>query len=231
MQLARTRRRSRRWRGRTRWRFNWGASPCWLRQSMICLAILGLALFSASNTGDLAGYFARGFDYVLNCETDLAALWEKARTVAVFRSGSGWPWSALSADDETMVLPVFGTLTSGYGWRLAPGSNQQQFHTGIDLAVAEGTPIKAALSGRVAEVSEDSSYGKKVVIDHGSGLSTVYGHCSEILVAKGDRVTQGQVIARVGKTGNATEAHLHFEIIRQGNPVDPAEMIDLRTGN
>lgn len=98
-------------------------------------------------------------------------------------------------------------------------------HPGIDVAVPEGTHVRASGAGTVAEVGEDSVYGRFVRIRHRDGYETMYGHASEVLVAQGARVAQDQVIALSGDTGLSTAPHLHFEVRRNGDPVDPRTLV------
>lgn len=102
--------------------------------------------------------------------------------------------------------------------RACPGGH---WHSGIDLAAARGTPVLATLPGTVTVIVSPTGYGLHVVIDHGGGLSSLYGHLDTVVVASGDLVAAGQVIGTVGSTGNATGPHLHFEIRRDGIAEDP----------
>jgi murein DD-endopeptidase MepM/ murein hydrolase activator NlpD len=95
------------------------------------------------------------------------------------------------------------------------------WHSGIDLAAARGTPVMATLPGIATVIVSATGYGLHVIINHGGGLSSLYGHLNTIVVVSGDYVTAGQVIGTVGSTGNATGPHLHFEIRRDGVPEDP----------
>jgi murein DD-endopeptidase MepM/ murein hydrolase activator NlpD len=99
------------------------------------------------------------------------------------------------------------------------------WHSGIDLAAARGTPVMATLPGIVTVIVSPTGYGLHVVIDHGGGLSSLYGHLDTVVVTSGDVVAAGQVIGTVGSTGNATGPHLHFEIRRDGIAEDP--LLDL----
>lgn len=94
-------------------------------------------------------------------------------------------------------------------------------HTGQDIAAPSGTAIKAAGSGKVITAAYLNGYGNTVVIDHGGGVSTLYGHCSRLFVSVGQTVSQGQKIAAVGSTGYSTGPHLHFEVRINGKPVNP----------
>ena len=124
-------------------------------------------------------------------------------------------------------LPVAGTITSPFGPRIAPLTGEVSSHTGTDIACAEGTPILAAADGIVTVAngldSWGGSYGYYIQIDHGTGLETLYAHCSSICVTTGQQVQAGQVIGYVGHTGRATGSHLHFEVRANGNRVNPLQ--------
>jgi murein DD-endopeptidase MepM/ murein hydrolase activator NlpD len=120
-----------------------------------------------------------------------------------------------------MKMPVRGRLSDRYGWRNHPVYRKRLFHAGIDVAAPKGTPIVAAMSGKVIYSGRRSGYGKIVILSHSSGYSTRYGHCSSLLVKKGQYVKAGQTIARVGATGVATGNHLHFEVRKNGKTVNP----------
>jgi murein DD-endopeptidase MepM/ murein hydrolase activator NlpD len=113
------------------------------------------------------------------------------------------------------IWPVNGPVTSPFGWRWG------RMHEGIDIGVGYGTPIHAAASGRVIYAGWMSGYGNLVAIDHGRGISTAYGHQSQITVSVGQIVSQGQTIGYVGCTGHCFGPHLHFEVRINGSPVDP----------
>lgn len=122
------------------------------------------------------------------------------------------------------VRPASGGIRSGYGMRFHPILKRSRMHTGVDIAGGQGDPIFAAASGVVVYAGRMSGYGNAVVVDHGGGVSTLYAHCSALLVRDGQSVSQGQTIARIGATGLATGPHLHFEVRRNGNPVDPGSL-------
>lgn len=117
--------------------------------------------------------------------------------------------------------PVSGEITSPYGYRTHPIWGTTIYHSGIDIGVDEGTPVHAADGGTVAWSGWMGGYGYAVVIDHGNGMSTLYGHNSELVVSEGQDVGKGQVIAYAGSTGNSTGPHVHFEVRISGDPVDP----------
>lgn len=118
------------------------------------------------------------------------------------------------------IKPVTGaTITSRFGPR-ASGN-----HTGLDMAIATGTPVHAAASGTVTFAGYKGSYGYLVIIDHGNGYQTYYAHCSKLYVSAGQSVTQGETISAVGSTGNSTGPHLHFEVRYKGNILNPQNFI------
>ena len=128
---------------------------------------------------------------------------------------------SLTAPTPPLLMPVDGRKSSDYGNRLNPYSKTWRFHAGVDIAAPGGTPIRAAADGTVTQAGWNGGYGNYTCLAHTDGLSTCYAHQSQILVAAGQKVRRGQVIGRVGTTGNSTGNHLHFEVRRNGTPVDP----------
>jgi murein DD-endopeptidase MepM/ murein hydrolase activator NlpD len=125
-------------------------------------------------------------------------------------------------------LPVQGQLariSSGFGVRQDPFTGRLARHTGLDIPAAHGTAILASGGGRVTSAGFRGPYGNAVVIDHGDGLQTLYGHCSKLYVRTGDLVMPQQKIAAVGSTGRSTGPHLHFELIRHGERVAPRQVL------
>lgn len=124
-------------------------------------------------------------------------------------------------------LRVSYRLTSPFGWRTHPIYKTKRLHTGMDMAAPKGTSIYAAESGRVITARSMSGYGNCVIIDHGGGIWTVYGHIMQggILVKEGEEVKRGQLIAKVGSTGDSTGNHLHFEVRKNSEPVNPASYL------
>jgi murein DD-endopeptidase MepM/ murein hydrolase activator NlpD len=118
--------------------------------------------------------------------------------------------------------PVSGRITSGYGYRNHPILKRRKLHAGIDFGAPTGTPVYASSSGVVVSAGYQRGYGNTIVISHGSGLSTLYGHLSRIRVSSGQKVGSGDLIGNVGSTGMSTGPHLHFEIRVNGRPVNPA---------
>ncbi len=120
-----------------------------------------------------------------------------------------------------MIWPLIGEITSEYGWRTHPIYGDARYHSGMDIGGDYGDPIVAAAAGIVTYSGWISGYGYAVIIDHGGGISTLYGHNEALAVAEGQTVAQGQVIAYCGSTGNSTGPHCHFEVREGGEPVDP----------
>ncbi|HET9342517.1 MAG TPA: peptidoglycan DD-metalloendopeptidase family protein [Candidatus Eremiobacteraceae bacterium] len=117
--------------------------------------------------------------------------------------------------------PVRGPITSPFGMRVDPVTGQYQLHSGIDIGADYGVPITASADGNVIYAGWYGGYGNAIIIDHGGGWSTLYAHCSAMYVSANQPVRQGQVIGAIGATGWATGPHLHFEIRRNGVPLDP----------
>ncbi|MEW6284343.1 MAG: peptidoglycan DD-metalloendopeptidase family protein, partial [Candidatus Eremiobacterota bacterium] len=129
----------------------------------------------------------------------------------------------LAALNATPTLwPCQGCLSSGFGWRIHPVYGYGRFHSGVDITAGYGTPIRAAAAGRVIQAGYYGGYGNCIIIDHGNGLSTLYGHASSLAVGHGQFVRKGQTVAYVGSTGLSTGPHLHYEVSVNGTQVDPS---------
>lgn len=139
-------------------------------------------------------------------------------------NGLGGPYKG-----GTMGWPLAsaGRFTSGYGGRVNPITHRQEFHSGVDLAAPMGTGILAANDGKVIFAGNRGTYGKAILVDHGGGVVTLYGHCSSFVASEGQMVNKGQIIARVGSTGYSTGPHLHFEVRINGKHVNPSGYIGL----
>jgi len=121
--------------------------------------------------------------------------------------------------------PVGGRITSAFGMRVHPITGVRKLHDGTDFGAACGTPVRAAAPGRVIGTPTDRGYGKRVLVDHGRGLVTAYAHLSSRRVHRGQHVSTGTVVGRVGTTGMSTGCHLHFMVLRHGRPTDPAPLL------
>ncbi len=129
-------------------------------------------------------------------------------------------------DTIPTLLPTVGRVSDNFGYRKDPFTKRKTYHDGIDIGADTGTSIKAAASGTVTLAERYSGYGKCVIIDHGRGITTLYGHASTLLVKEGQKVKKGDVIAKVGSTGRSTGPHLHFEVRVYGTAVDPMQYLD-----
>jgi murein DD-endopeptidase MepM/ murein hydrolase activator NlpD len=167
----------------------------------------------------------------LNLSIDeLYALRDQAMSGRVTRAleGGSTPdyagdWAQLA--DAPSLWPLEGRVASSFGEREDPINGEGAFHSGIDIDAPWGTPVRAAGDGDVIGPSMGSGYGREVVLDHGHGLTTLYGHLSSIAVLPGQHVTRGQVIGYVGQTGRATGPHLHYEVRVHNVPVNPHKFL------
>lgn len=122
--------------------------------------------------------------------------------------------------------PAPGRITSPFGYRLSPiGGEQGEFHPGLDIADAQGTPIRATADGVVERAGWAGGYGNMVLIRHGFGYSTLFGHAEALAVTRGERVVRGQIVAYMGTTGRSTGYHVHYEVWKRGRPVNPAPFL------
>jgi murein DD-endopeptidase MepM/ murein hydrolase activator NlpD len=149
-------------------------------------------------------------DYLNEVNALLAVSAQLASRIQSSQSGS-----PVQPSSSGFIWPVSGPVTSGFGWRWG------RMHEGIDIAVPSGTPVHASASGRVIYAGWLGGYGNLVVIDHGGGIATAYGHNTSIVAGYGSGVSQGQVVAYSGSTGHSTGPHVHFEVRVNGSPVDP----------
>jgi murein DD-endopeptidase MepM/ murein hydrolase activator NlpD len=130
-----------------------------------------------------------------------------------------------SPSASNLTMPLDGAkTTSGFGWRNDPLGAGRKFHAGVDLRAAYGTEVAAAAPGEVTFAGDQAGYGTTVVIRHGEGLETRYAHLASTDVQVGDTVQAGQSVGRVGNSGRSTGPHLHFEVRRHGQQVDPTEV-------
>jgi murein DD-endopeptidase MepM/ murein hydrolase activator NlpD len=136
-----------------------------------------------------------------------------------------------STSDDRWVSPLNGRVTSEFGMRTHPVTGVYKLHTGTDVAAAAGTSIRAASSGVVVGAEWEQGNGNTITIKHDDGVTSRYAHTSEMLVAAGDRVEVGDVVARVGSTGLATGPHLHFEVRSRGKPIDAETWLGDRGAN
>ncbi len=135
------------------------------------------------------------------------------------------PGTSAIADIFRFAWPVHGRISGRYGMRLHPIYRRRMMHTGLDIAAPHGSSIRAALGGRVKFVGWKGGYGKTVIIEHDNGYETLYGHCTTILVDRGQMVKRNDRIAKVGSTGVSTGPHVHFEVKRGGRRTNPESVL------
>jgi murein DD-endopeptidase MepM/ murein hydrolase activator NlpD len=131
------------------------------------------------------------------------------------------PGDIVIEGNGSLSFPVRAPITSHFGWRTHPVLGTRRLHAGTDFGADTGTPIRAAGAGRVIYAGWQGGYGNTVIIDHGQGMTTLYGHCSQIYASDGQTVQQGEAVAAVGSTGMSTGPHLHFEVRVGGEPQNP----------
>jgi murein DD-endopeptidase MepM/ murein hydrolase activator NlpD len=145
---------------------------------------------------------------------------------ALFIPGGRLDWVNLQEiNGDLFIWPVPGYITSPYGYRNSPFNGARQFHSGLDIGSPSGTPVKAAMSGRVSAVGWDDILGNYAVVSHHSGYRTLYGHMSVVRVKPGAYVGVGERIGDVGSTGLSTGPHLHFTVYKDGKTVNPRALM------
>ena len=185
-------------------------------------AILTLLLFSASFAA--LGIF-KTMPKPSTTSEDLHTV-SSPEAVEVFSSGH----QAVNASVFSgFIPPVTGKITSGYGYRQDPFSNETTFHKGVDVAVPKGTEVLACGAGTVTSSAYDETGGNYIILSHGDGKTSYYGHLQTRIVAKGDEVSAGDVIGLSGDSGRVTGAHLHFQLTYQERTVDPVRYFDLES--
>ncbi|WP_197018446.1 M23 family metallopeptidase [Sphingomonas sp. URHD0057] len=156
-----------------------------------------------------------GLDRVARADVELLKWTDGKQIVWLNADGVG------GESSTTMHLPVSGRVTSAFGNRFHPILGYARMHQGVDLAAAYGAPIAAAGPGKVVAAGWAGGYGREVVIAHGGGIQTRYGHMSRLAAYPGEVVRQGQVIGYVGSSGLSTGPHVHYEVLKNGRPVNP----------
>ena len=165
-----------------------------------------------------------GMDRIARADVELMKWTDGKSVIWVNADGVGGDGS------QAMRMPVNGRISSGFGERFHPILGYHRFHAGLDLAAAAGTPIVAAADGKVVSAGWAGGYGRLVAVVHAGGIETKYGHMSRIAAYAGEAVHRGDVIGYVGSSGLSTGPHLHFEVTKNGRPVNPQSVKEIAGG-
>ena len=178
--------------------------------------------------GDSLSVISKSFNVNMNALADMNSL--ESATIHpgqdIFIPGARMrPLDLKKILGELFIYPTNGVFTSGFGPRNDPFTGVLRFHNGVDLAAPSGTPIYAAMAGKIAKVGFHPSYGRYIIMSHSSGYQTWYAHLQKALVGSNASVAQGEIIGEMGNTGYSTGPHLHFSVFRNGSPVDPMQFL------
>ncbi len=205
--------------------------PGWVIQLVASLFILALVLGAArSPTGPASSVveFARGV-VGEDLSYEEVTLWAGGAATAVGRFFNldlrGFWSEAVTGRPAEPSWPVLGQITSTFGWRSSPDSAGMSLHQGIDIQVLSGTKVTAILPGAVSLVRESPAYGLVVEVNHGNGLVSRYARLNSASVTEGNRVKKGEELGVVGKGGDSTLLHLHFEVAKDGLEIDPLTVL------
>ncbi len=197
-----------------------------LRKLTICIFVVLIIVLIKSMNFSYAQKAASGIKSIITSEYDLKERLGLVRDWLPGMQRNIMKVFNAEGSSALMSMPVDGPITSGYGMRTHPVFGVERKHDGIDIAAPVGEPVKAALPGTVTEIRADDNYGNVVLIDHGNGVKTLYGHLEDVRVSKDQQVSRDDIIGVVGNTGLSTGSHLHFEVWVNDRPVDPANRLD-----
>lgn len=210
----------------------WGLWDILLVQ-LILVAFLGLAMWLG--VGPVKAALTELLTQPSLTQQDLTPLKEAAETfLHQYISEEGQGGAPSDGTDSSMLkvratvplcVPVTGSISSAFGERSHPTTGEADFHTGLDVAAAEGSAIHAAADGLVLDSGWHDSYGNYVLLSHSDNFSTLYAHCQRLIAQTGDVIRRGERIALVGSTGFSTGPHLHFECILDGQQVEPYQLL------
>lgn len=198
----------------------------------VALAILALLLALKEIPNPLDTWVRENLRYILTTEWNIQPVLQRAVQVGLQMVNENYPFSGNSGQEfretlgrggfaEDFLLPVSGKVVRKFGWFPDPLDGLERFHPGIDIAASSGTPVKAARSGKVVRTGKDPSLGYFILLDHGEGIYTLYAGLAPGKMAPGEAVTAGQVIGRIGESGDVPGGGLHFELREQNKLVDP----------
>ncbi|MDD4569576.1 MAG: M23 family metallopeptidase [Tepidanaerobacteraceae bacterium] len=196
-----------------------------LKKAIICILIIIVTLFMKKIDIPIIRSALNKIDYVISdysyeLKDIVAAINEipkVSKSIPVFSEH----------EQDLLIIPVTGSISSGYGMRFHPILKEQRMHNGIDIVQKEGAPVKTVLDGVVSSVRQDKEMGNVVKISHDNSLITVYAHLKDVYVKEQESVKQGFIIGTVGKTGLAETSHLHFEVWQNNKSEDPMKWIKI----
>ncbi|MDR3562869.1 MAG: M23 family metallopeptidase [Negativicutes bacterium] len=203
----------------------------WLKRLAVAVVLFAL-VFGAHESDTMVGRsITAGVQYVLTTETDFAYLADKLAN-ALPKNVDMSVWKRVQstvtkpADPlQYMTKPVSGRVVTPYGWRTDPVTKQEKMSEGIGIEASTGLPVRAAAAGKVRAVTDSAQYGRTLIIEHSSEIDSVYGYLGEVLVAPEEMVSQGQIVARVGKAASTASPLLYFEVREKGKAIDPLTRI------
>jgi murein DD-endopeptidase MepM/ murein hydrolase activator NlpD len=210
----------------------------WIKKTVAALSLFALVYGAQMSNTRIGQDIAGGVRQILATQTDFAYYTNRAVEYVTIH----WPnvvnlpsipvlkqvqtTISRSADPlRYMKKPVAGQIITQYGWQTNPAPKPAVWHEGIVIAASVGDSVQAAADGRIKDVIDSAQLGKILRIDHGQSVETLYGHVSDVLVKEGDLVSQGQVIAHLGKIDSTAMSELYFELRENGKAVDPLSRI------
>jgi len=192
-----------------------------LRQNKLAKSVASAAPVQTDSEGSFTdAAYTESFDQLsLLRTTALSGELSEAYQLGINPTTSGGNWTSML--NAPSLWPAVGPITSSFGERVDPMTGGGEFHKGIDIGAAYGAAVRAAADGVVLKAGVGDGYGREIIIDHGNGINTVYGHLSGFAVTAGERVRRGEVIGYVGESGRATGPNLHYEVRIHDTPVNP----------
>lgn len=225
-------RKNARWDGKDPWQYREQTGGYgWLIRTVAAALIFALVYAAQMSDTSLGRLVTDSVKYMVTTSTDFAYIADKLAAyapqgvdVSVLKR---MPGSIGKPADPLLYMtrPVDGKLISAFGWQTDPARKQEKMNEGVAFEAPLGSAVRAAAPGKVKTVTDSAQYGKVLIIDHGRLVETVYGHLGEVLVKPGEEISQGQVVARVGKTGMTGAPQLYFELREKGAAIDPSTRI------
>lgn len=200
----------------------------WIKKTVVACILFAIVYCAHISETALGTVVDDGIRYTLSTQTDFNYVLEQIMSYvppSLDLSVLKRVQTAVSKPADPLLYmnkPVSGKIISPFGWGIHPVLKQEMMHEGIDIEASLGASVRAAAPGKVKMVTESAQFGKTLIMEHSQEIDTLYGHLGDILVHQGDVVSQGQVIAKVGKTGMINGPVLYFEVREKGKPIDPS---------